>query len=224
MQKHISGAYDSELEELKTTFTALGGLAEQQVDDAMRAFLTNDSELAAAVKSTELQINLHAIELDKRAEYVIARRQPAATDLRLLVSILKSSTDLERVGDEAERIAKLADRLSVYDSSRPYHNELEEMHEGVSTSLRESLDSFARLDVEQALKTIARDREVDSLYDSVVKQATKEMKKVPKRVTNSLAIIWVARSLERISDHAKNICETVVYLVHGQMIIHNVFE
>ncbi len=224
MQKHISGAFDTELEELKTTFTELGGLAERQVADAMTAFFTNDSELATTVKNTELQINRHALELDKRAEFVIARRQPAATDLRLLVSILKSSTDLERVGDEAERIAKLADRLSVYDSNRPYHDYLQELSTGTSTALRESLDCFARLDVEQALQTIAGDREIDSLYDSVVKQATKEMKKVPKRVTNSLAIIWVARSLERISDHAKNICQTVVYLVHGQMIIHNLFE
>ena len=224
MQKHISGAYDTELEELKTTFTALGGLAERQVADAMQAFVSNDSDLAAAVKNSELQINLHAIELDKRAEYVIARRQPAATDLRLLVSILKNSTDLERVGDEAERIAKLADRLSIYDANCPYHEDLEELHSCVTTALRESLDSFARLDVEQALKTIASDRDIDSLYDAIVKQATKEMMEMPKRVTNALAIMWVARSLERISDHAKNICQTVVYLVHGQMIIHNVFK
>ena len=224
MQKHISGAFDTELEELKTTFTELGGLAERQVADAMTAFFTNDSELATSVKSNELQINRHALELDKRAEFVIARRQPAATDLRLLVSILKSSTDLERVGDEAERIAKLADRLSFYDANRPYHDNLQELSDGTSTALRESLDCFARLDVEQALQTIAGDREIDSLYDSVVKHATKDMKKVPKRVTNSLAIIWVARSLERISDHAKNICQTVVYLVHGQMIIHNLFD
>lgn len=224
MQKHISGAYDTELDELKTTFTELGGLAERQVADATKALFSNDSELAASVKNTELQINRHAMELDKRAEWVIARRQPAATDLRLLVSILKSSTDLERVGDEAERIAKLADRLSVYDSNRPYHEDLVQLSNGVSVALRESLDCFARLDVEQALQTIAGDREIDSLYDTVVKHATKEMKKVTKHVTNALAIIWVARSLERIGDHAKNICQTVVYLVHGQMIIHNVFE
>lgn len=224
MQKHISGAYDTELEELRTTFTELGGLAERQVADAIQAFFSNDSELAASVKNTELQINRYAMELDKRAEYVIARRQPAATDLRLLVSILKSSTDLERVGDESERIAKFADRLSVYDANRPYHDALEELHTGVTRSLRESLDCFARLDVEQALQTIANDREIDSLYDSVVKHATKEMKQVTKRVTNALAVLWVARSLERIGDHAKNICQTVVYLVHGQMIIHNVFE
>ena len=224
MQKHISGAYDTELEELKTTFTALGGLAERQVADAMQAFFTNDSDLASSVQDTEVQINRQAIELDKRAEYIIARRQPAATDLRLLVSILKSSTDLERVGDEAEKISKLADRLSIYEASRSYHDDLTELHSAVTIALRESLDSFARLDVEQALITIASDREIDSLYDTVVKHATKEMKKVPKRVTNSLSIIWVARSLERISDHAKNICQTVVYLVHGQMIIHNVFE
>ncbi len=224
MQKHISGAYDTELEELRTTFTELGGLAERQVSDAIQAFFSNDSELAASVKNTELQINRYAMELDKRAEYVIARRQPAATDLRLLVSILKSSTDLERVGDESERIAKFADRLSVYDANQPYHDDLEELHNGVSLALRESLDSFARLDVEQALQTIASDREIDSLYDSVVKHATKEMKQVTKHVPNALAVLWVARSLERIGDHAKNICQTVVYLVHGQMIIHNVFD
>ena len=221
MQKHISGAYDTELEDLKASFTELGGIAERQVIDAMQAFLNNNSDLAGRVKNVELQINQHTIEIDKRAEYVIARRQPAATDLRLLVSILKNSTDLERVGDEAERIAKLADRLSVYDASHSYHEKLEELSSRVATALRESLDSFARLDVDQALKTIASDKEVDSLYDVIVNKATIEMTEQPTRVTSALAIMWVARSLERISDHAKNICETVVYLVHGQVLVRD---
>ncbi|MXW54738.1 MAG: phosphate signaling complex protein PhoU [Gammaproteobacteria bacterium] len=222
MSKHISGEYDKELQILQTTLTTLGGVAEQQLENAMRAFLTNDSKLAAQVKATELQINRYAIELDREVTSVIARRQPAAADLRLIVSILKNGTDIERVGDEAERIAKMSDRLSLYDSSRPYHGPLTELYGRVSNALRTSLDVYARLDVETALQTIAGDREVDALYDVVVKKVTDEMTSNQSRLTSELSIIWVARSLERISDHAKNICETVVYLVHGQNIMHNV--
>ena len=222
MSKHISGEYDKELQTLQTTLTTLGGVAEQQLENAMRAFLTNDSNLAAQVKATELQINRYAIELDREVTSVIARRQPAAADLRLIVSILKNGTDIERVGDEAERIAKMSDRLSLYDSSRPYHGPLTELYGRVSNALRTSLDVYARLDVETALQTIAGDREVDALYDVVVKKVTDEMTRNQTRLTSDLSIIWVARSLERISDHAKNICETVVYLVHGQNIMHNV--
>ena len=222
MSKHISGEYDKELQTLQTTLTTLGGVAEQQLENAMKAFLTNDSKLAAQVKATELQINRYAIELDREVTSVIARRQPAAADLRLIVSILKNGTDIERVGDEAERIAKMSDRLSLYDSSRPYHGPLTELYGRVSNALRTSLDVYARLDVETALQTIAGDREVDALYDVVVKKVTDEMSSNQSRLTSELSIIWVARSLERISDHAKNICETVVYLVHGQNIMHNV--
>ncbi len=222
MSKHISGEYDKELQTLQTTLTTLGGVAEQQLENAMKAFLTNDSKLAAQVKATELQINRYAIELDREVTSVIARRQPAAADLRLIVSILKNGTDIERVGDEAERIAKMSDRLSLYDSSRPYHGPLTELYGRVSNALRTSLDVYARLDVETALQTIAGDREVDTLYDVVVKKVTDEMTSNQSRLTSELSIIWVARSLERISDHAKNICETVVYLVHGQNIMHNV--
>lgn len=222
MSKHISGEYDKELQTLQTTLTTLGGVAEQQLENAMRAFLTNDSKLAAQVKATELQINRYAIELDREVTSVIARRQPAAADLRLIVSILKNGTDIERVGDEAERIAKMSDRLSLYDSSRPYHGPLTELYGRVSNALRTSLDVYARFDVETALQTIAGDREVDALYDVVVKKVTDEMTNNQSRLTSELSIIWVARSLERISDHAKNICETVVYLVHGQNIMHNV--
>lgn len=222
MSKHISGEYDKELQTLQTTLTTLGGVAEQQLENAMRAFLTNDSNLAAQVKATELQINRYAIELDREVTSVIARRQPAAADLRLIVSILKNGTDIERVGDEAERIAKMSDRLSLYDSSKPYHGPLTELYGRVSNALRTSLDVYARLDVETALQTIAGDREVDALYDVVVKKVTDEMTRNQTRLTSDLSIIWVARSLERISDHAKNICETVVYLVHGQNIMHNV--
>ncbi len=223
MQKHISGAFETELDDLRTTFTTLGGLAEQQVNNSMNAFLNNDAKLAATVKQVEVQINRLAMELDQRAEAVLARRQPAATDLRFIVSMLKSSTDLERVGDEAERIAKFADRLLVYDQNHPSHKELVTLHQLSSASLRNALDSFARLDAETALSTIAQDRVIDGLYDTVVSKSTKEMTKIPSKLPDYLAIIWVARSLERISDHAKNISETVVYLVHGQIVIHNMF-
>lgn len=214
-QKHISGAFENELESLKTTFTELGGLVEQQVADAMNAFINNDSRLAEAVKRKEIQINRLTVELDRQAEFILARRQPAATDLRLIVSVLKSSTDLERIGDEAERIAKFADRLGIYDASRVYHNNLLVLQSQVSAAVQSSLDAFARLDVHQARATIASDRQIDELYNTVVQEATVEMSSEPDKLSNDLATMWVARSLERISDHAKNISQTVIYLVHG---------
>ncbi|MCY3883677.1 MAG: phosphate transport system regulator PhoU, partial [Gammaproteobacteria bacterium] len=153
MSKHISGEYDKELASLQTTLTTLGGVAEQQLENAMKAFLNNDSQLAAQVKSTELQINRYAIELDREVTAVIATRQPAAADLRLIVGILKNCTDIERVGDEAERIAKMSDRLALYEPNGPYHGPLTELYGKVSKSLRTSLDVYARLDVETALQT-----------------------------------------------------------------------
>ena len=222
MNRHISADYEKELESLRTTLTTVGGLAEQQLSNAFKSFLTNDTQLASKVRNTELQINRFALELERQATAVIATRQPAAADLRLIVSIIKNCTDIERIGDEAERIAKLMDREKTYDSNRPFHSRLIELHTRVADALGASLDAFTRLDVDIAVKTIADDRRVDELYKDVLNLTTDEMSSSHSTVSIDLSVIWVARSLERISDHAKNICESVVYLVHGQNIVNNV--
>ena len=222
MAKHISGDYDNELDSLRASFSTLGGYIEQQLHSSMQAFLTNDSSLAAEVRERELEINRLSMNLDQQATNVIALRQPAASDLRLVVSILKNSTDLERIGDETDRIAKFTERLGMYDSSRLYHADLTKLHSRVVAAVQTSLNVFARGDVDTALRSIGADKEVDALYDSVVQQVTREMTEDPVRVNNDLSIIWVARSLERIGDHSKNICETVVYAVRGQTVVHNI--
>ncbi len=220
--KHISSEYDKELESLQSHLTALGGLAEQQLMNAMKAFVNSDSALGEQVRETELHINHNAIELDRAVTNVIAKRQPTARDLRLIMSILKNSTDIERIGDESERIAKLSSQMTSYEPNLSYHGDLTDLFSRVSDAVKQALDVFARLDEVTAVARIAADREIDGYYNAVVQAATNEMTKNQSGVNDYLSVIWVARSLERIGDHAKNICESVVYVESGHPFVRNV--
>jgi len=222
MQRHISGTFEEELESLKTDFVALGGTVEQQVANASRAFIQNDSELAESVRTMELQVNRRTVELNRLAEGTLALRQPAASDFRLIVGIFKTSTDLERIGDEADRIAKFVGQTWCYSVNREYHNIMTELMEQAVNAVRNALDAFTRLNVEQAKETIVRDGEIDRLYDEVVASSTSQIVENSANLKNDLAALWVARSLERIGDHAKNISETVIYLVEGEIVVHNI--
>lgn len=222
MQRHISGTFEEELERLKTDFVALGGTVEHQVADATRAFIQNDSELAESVKTMELQVNRRTVELNRLAEGTLALRQPAASDFRMIVGIFKTSTDLERIGDEADRIAKFVCQTWSYSVDREYHNIMTELIEQAVNAVRNALDAFTRLNVEQAKETIVRDGEIDRLYDEVVASSTSQIVENSANLKNDLAALWVARSLERIGDHAKNISETVIYLVEGEIVVHNI--
>ena len=199
----------------------MAGLVEQQVRHAMQAFMNNDTQLANEVHDVERRINDYEIELDRDTTSVIARRHPAARDLRLLMSIFKNITDLERIGDEANRIAKLAERLGVYDQSTSAHKHLIRLYDATANNLGSSLDAYARLDVDQAVQSIADDRLVDSLYEETVNAVTEQMALGHIRIEDGLPVIWVARSLERIGDHSKNISENVYYLVNGNTLRHN---
>ena len=222
MQRHISGTFEEELERLTSDYTALGGIVEKQVDDALRAFIQNDSHLAETVNEVELQVNRQTVELTRLAEGTLALRQPAASDFRLIVGILKTSTDIERIGDEADRIAKFVGQQWCYRVDRDYHNFMIELREQTVNAVRQALDAFTRLNVELAKATIAQDREIDRLYDEIVATSTAHMIANSENLKNDLAALWVARSLERIGDHAKNISETVIYLVEGEIVVHNI--
>ena len=225
LHRHISAQYESELEALKSTFASMGGLVEEQLQCAMRAFTDVDLEAAKTVRIHEERVNQFELDIDKETTTIIARRQPAASDLRLLVGLLKSSTDLERIGDEASRIAKIMIKESPYtealDQLQPVLKDLTHLFNIAIGMVRSSLNHFARLDEVGARKTIETDIAVDNLYNAIIDSCSDGLAANPEHVNAFMSMIWFARSLERIGDHAKNISENVVYSVKGEDIRHS---
>ena len=217
MNRHISEQYGASLENLRLRLLAMGGLVEKQLQKAVRAFTTHDSALAEEVRADDDEVNRFEVEIDDECIAIIALRQPAATDLRLLVCIMKAGTDLERVGDEADRIAKAALAAATLPQPANQHAEIVRLSELVAVMLRRALDAFARLDVDTAYDVIAADAEVDDAYDAVVRNTGEVTAGEPDLWLNTL---WSARALERIGDHAKNLCEHVVYMVEGKDVRH----
>ena len=222
--RHISEQFDSELRILLNKFAAMGGLVESQIRNAFQAFKDIDLELAKSVRQTENQVNQYEIEIDQETTTIIARRQPTASDLRLLVGLLKSGTDLERIGDEADRIAKIMIRGKPYTQSlaelAAILPEITNLSELVRRMLGEALDQFVRQDESGAQSTIEVDRKVDKVYNGIIDACSEGMAAQPNHVEDFMSVIWVARSLERIGDHSKNIAENVIYSVRGEDIRH----
>jgi phosphate transport system protein len=220
LSRHISEQYDAELEIVRRRLMEMGGMVEQQLRDAIKAISTYDAELAARVTARDHEVNRFEVTLDEQCIHIIARRQPTATDLRLIVTVMKASTDLERIGDEANRIAKMARELASLDYQKNLYGETARLGQLATTMVSRALDALARLDTKEALDLIAADKQVDEEYRSVIQLLANSMTENPDAVERDLHLIWVARSLERIGDHAKNISEYVLYLVEGKDIRH----
>lgn len=218
--QHISQQFEKELQDIRSLVLAMGGLIEQQVANAQKALLTGDSELARSVISLDDEVNALEVSIDEECIQIIALRQPTAGDLRLVAGILKTITDLERIGDESVSIARMAMSLSEKDRPKTNYRELQSMGSHVLGMLRDALDAFARLDAEQAIKVAREDREIDVEYEAIIRQLITYMMEDPRTVTNAIDMMWSARSLERIGDHASNICEHVIYLVEGKDVRH----
>ncbi len=218
---HISEQYDAELAAVRNLLMEMGGLVEQQVHDASQALINQDDELAAKVRESDRRINQLEVEIDEQCSHIIARRQPAATDLRTLISIMKASTDLERIGDESGRIAKMAQALSSMEYPSDQYGDIREMAALTEQIVASSLDAFARLDPDGALKVIDADEQIDDHYNNIVRQRGSSMREGSADIDRAMNVIWAARSLERIGDHAKNISEYVVYLVKGKDVRHS---
>lgn len=218
--QHISRQFNQELENLRRDVMTMGGMAEEMVTDAMKALLTGDVELARSVIEADDQVNRMEKEIDELAMEILARRQPTASDLRLVMAIVKTLNDLERVGDEAEKIARIAIEIADMDRPRNNYYELETMADHVRTMLRDALDGFARMVPEIAVTLYRADEKVDDEYEAILRQYYTYLAEDPRSTTRIINAIWVARSLERIGDHAKNIGEYVFYLVKGQDVRH----
>ena len=221
MTRHISEQYDIELSKIKELLMEMGGLVEQQVRHACMSLVSHDIGLAEQVRDVEPRLNQFEVELDDHCVSIIAKRQPTAGDLRIVVSVMKVITDLERVGDEADRIAKMALDLAKTEMPTDQYADFRDMYEKVAKMLSRALDAFARLDVESALRVIEADQEIDRGYNALVRRCMEEMRDKPEQIEQSMGVIWAARALERIGDHAKNISEYVIYQVKGLDVRHS---
>lgn len=221
--KHISQQYNDELEDILSRVMIMGGLVEQQLSDAIIALVEGDTARGEKVVGSDYQVNAHEVELDEACTHVLARRQPAASDLRLVLAVIKTITDLERIGDEAERIGRMALHLLDRDRQNSPMSEIETLGEQIKHLLHGALDAFARMDAAQAAQVAQEDIEADAQYDSIIRHLMRNMEEHPKTVPQVLDVIWAVRSLERIGDRSRNICEYVVYFVKGKDVRHTSF-
>lgn len=219
-QPHISKQFDDALEDARGKVLSMGGLVERQLGQALRSLLEGNIELASGVIESEIQVNLYEIKIDQECTDILARRQPAAGDLRLITAVAKTITDLERVGDEAEKIAKMAIQLAEKQSPRAYYIGISAMGHLVSRMLRDALDAFARMDSKSAVDVAGREPESDEQYNAILRQLITYMMEDARNISAALDAVWTARALERIGDHARNICESIVYLVEGKDVRH----
>jgi len=219
-ENHIMTQFDEELEEIRTQLMEMGGKVEQQLKDSIQAVIKADSNLAEEVIREERLVDAMEVDIDEACILIIARRQPAASDLRFVMMVTKAINDLERIGDEARKIANHAVILSEQDGLSQGYKEVRHLGDSVSGMLANALDAFARFDVEAAMKTLEEDAQVDLDYKSALRELVTYMMEDPRSISRAINILWVVRSLERIGDHAKNLCEQIVYVVKGKDIRH----
>ena len=217
---HISRRFNKDLEALRNNVLSMGGLVESQLGRAVEAVVSGDSELGLQVAYDDYKVNHLEVSIDEECSRILATRAPTASDLRLIVAIIKTITDLERIGDEAEKIGFLASKLAEMDRPAGSYRELKNLGGQVSRMVRQAMDAFARLDVQASLAVVKDDEMVDEEYESIQRQCMTFMMEDPRSIKRVMNVTWAARALERIGDHAKNICEYVIYMVHGKDIRH----
>lgn len=220
VNQHISKQFDDELEDVRGKVLAMGGLVEQQLNNAIKSLIDGDIDLATSVIETEVQVNTYEVTIDQECTTILARRQPAASDLRLVMAVTKTITDLERIGDEAEKIAKMGLDLTERHGPKSYYIGINSMGSLVTRMLHDALDAFARMDSKQAVEVAAMEPESDDQYVAVLRQLITYMMEDARNISGTLDAVWTARALERIGDHSRNLCENIIYLVEGKDVRH----
>ena len=219
--EHTYKQYDAELEAVRSKVLQMGGLVEQQIVNALESLISVNPKLAQEVMQSDHLVNALEVHVDEDCSHIIARRQPAASDLRMIMMVVKTITDLERIGDEATKIARVAQK--IYESDRMYKprfNEIKTMVTLVREMLRMALDAFARLDVTRTIEVARQDEQVDEQFRAAMRQLITFMLEDPRTISMSLEVLFVAKAIERIGDHSKNIAEYVVYMVKGKDVRH----
>jgi phosphate transport system protein len=216
LSHHISRRFNEDLERVRNKVLTMGGLVEQQLANAVRALVEGDSNLGVSVARDDYKVNGMEVSIDEECSRILATRAPAAGDLRVIVAIIKTITDLERIGDEGEKIGYIASRLATMERPSDKYREVKHLGRIVS--------EFARMDATAALAVARQDRVVDEEYESIQRQSITFMMEDPRSIRRALDVMWIVRALERIGDHAKNICEYVIYMVHGKDVRHTRLE
>jgi phosphate transport system protein len=224
LSHHISRRFNEDLEQVRAKVLAMGGLVEALLAKSIHALVEGDSTLGQSVSTDDLAVNAMEVAIDEECSRILATRAPAAGDLRLVVAIIKTITDLERIGDEGEKIGNIAARLAAMERPENKYREIKHMSRLVAEMVRDALDAFARLDAKVALQVARRDRMVDEEYEAIQRQAITFMMEDPRSIRRALDVMWIVRALERVGDHAKNICEYVIYMVHGKDVRHTRIE
>ncbi|MDR7306669.1 phosphate signaling complex protein PhoU [Rhodoferax saidenbachensis] len=223
--KHLSTQFDSELTSVSSQVMELGGLVESQIRQAIYALSQFSVEVADEVTAREVRVNAMEIEIDRDLSSIIARRQPTARDLRLLIAISKTTANLERVGDEAEKIARMVRSIIQSGAPRSLPSlELRVAADLASGLLNKALDAFARLDVNAAVTILKEDDLIDAEFDGFVRKLVTYMMEDPRMISPSLDLLFLAKAIERIGDHAKNIAEFIIYVVKGEDVRHTTME
>lgn len=221
---HISSQFNEELQAVNNKFMTMGGMVEQQVADAIHALLDANVALANDVQFKDNTVNQLECEIDEALMLILARRHPAAIDLRMVLAMSKANTDLERIGDEAAKIARIAQSLFEEGSSPRGYMEARHIGNQVRIMIHQALDAFARLDVDQAMQVLHADADIDREYQSATRTLMTYMMEDPRHISRVINVMWVLRSLERIGDHARNIAEQVIYMVKGLDVRHTRME
>jgi len=222
--EHISKQFEADLDTTRTRVLQMGGLVEAQILAAIQAFATGDPALVTQVIENDARVNGYEVAIDGAINHIVVKRQPAASDLRLIMAISKIVTDLERSGDEAEKIARMAKK--IHEQGAHHAQRFPAIRHAAQVAvkmLRQALDAFARLDVASAAEVLKEDSELDAEFRSVLRQLITYMMEDPRTITTSLETVWVAKAVERIGDHAKNIAEQVIYIVKGTDVRHTSF-
>ena len=224
LSHHILSRYNAELEGVRAGVLQRGGLVEQQLQNGVNALYAGDSRLGEEVARLDHKVNAMEVSIDEDCSRILATRNPTASDLRLIVAVIKTITDLERIGDETEKLGNIAARLASVERPADRYREIRHLGDSVTSMVHGALDAFARLDPDAALEVARRDRVVDEEYDAIQRQCITFMMEDPRSIRRALDVMWVARALERIGDHAKNICEYVIYMVLGKDVRHVAIE
>ena len=224
LSHHISRRFNEDLEQVRARVLTMGGMVEALLAKSISALTEGDSSLGKSVSEDDLAVNAMEVTIDEECSRILATRSPAAGDLRLIVATIKTITDLERIGDEGEKIGNIASRLATMERPENKYREVKHMGRLVSEMVHDALDTFARMDASAAVEVARRDRQVDEEYEAIQRQIITFMMEDPRTIRRALEVMWIVRALERVGDHAKNICEYVIYMVHGKDVRHTKLE
>jgi phosphate transport system protein len=220
LSHHILSRYNEDLERVRTQVLQMGGLVEEQFKRAIEALIEGDSRGGEEVARNDHKVNAMEVAIDDDCSRILATRSPAASDLRLIVAVIKTITDLERMGDEAEKIGYIGSRLATMERPSDRYREIKHIGRLVADMVHGALDAFARMDADAAVAVAKQDRSVDDEYEAIQRQCITFMMEDPRSIRRALDVLWVTRAIERIGDHAKNICEYVIFMVHGKDVRH----